>query len=338
MTIRETLNNEHIRRAAATAYFLLIAVAVWASFRGRWHEIGDDFRNLKPFWLAAAVLSSAAATWLSMIVYRLLLLSAGATIGLRPASEIFFIGQAGKYLPGSLWPALVQSELGVRHNLSRTINVSAVFVSMILSIIVGSATGAAFLVVVDPARWFWVFLALFTVAVVAVVALFAWPAPARWLPSFLRQRLPEGQLLRAPIAWSVALLVLTWIFHGLQIAALTKAVGLDRPDLVATSIGAFALAFAGGFLFVIAPAGAGIREAIMVGVLGGSDWRDAASIVVLSRLVLLVVDLGFAFGGLWSAGGLARLASRRSPIDDGRSDETGGKEKGVQRSGTPPSD
>jgi glycosyltransferase 2 family protein len=73
-------------------------------------------------------------------------------------------------------------------------------------------------------------------------------------------------------------------------------------------VGAFALAFVAGLLVVPVPAGAGVREGVLVAMLAGSIGGPAAlTVSLVSRLVLLAVDVVMA--GLFGVGRAARALS-----------------------------
>jgi hypothetical protein len=55
-----------------------------------------------------AVLAGLVAT---MLVWRTLLAALGSVLPLRAAARIFFLGQLGKYVPGSVWPIVAQMDL-----------------------------------------------------------------------------------------------------------------------------------------------------------------------------------------------------------------------------------
>ena len=59
------------------------------------------------------------------------------------------------------------------------------------------------------------------------------------------------------------------------------------------SIGAFAVAWVAGFVFVLAPAGAGVRETLLVTVLGASELSSASALTValISRLLMTAGDV-----------------------------------------------
>ena len=79
------------------------------------------------------------------------------------------------------------------------------------------------------------------------------------------------------------------------------------------SIGAFAVAFAGGLLLVVAPAGAGVREAALVVLLGSTVTAPLAAVIaVVSRLLFILGDLAWAGMAVLAArGGRARSGSTR---------------------------
>ena len=87
-----------------------------------------------------------------------------------------------------------------------------------------------------------------------------------------------------------------------MLAAQLTAVELP---LLALASGAFAASWCSGFLLVVAPAGAGVREAALVLLLSGALTRPQVTVVaVVSRLLFVLGDLGWA--------GVALLVGRRA--------------------------
>ena len=77
---------------------------------------------------------------------------------------------------------------------------------------------------------------------------------------------------------------------------------------MAAAIGGMALAWAVGLIFIPAPAGAGVREAVLVATFAPQIGGPEALVVALaSRVLLLLADVALA--GL---GALARSARARS--------------------------
>ncbi len=56
----------------------------------------------------------AAAPVLTLMGWRVLLADLGTHLPAAPASSVFLVGQLGKYLPGSVWTVVAQTEMGAR--------------------------------------------------------------------------------------------------------------------------------------------------------------------------------------------------------------------------------
>ena len=110
----------------------------------------------------------------------------------------------------------------------------------------------------------------------------------------LPRPLSAGGILRA-VAWALV----AWVAYGVHVWVLTGQFGAGGLPLLARTTGAFAVAWCAGFLLVVVPAGAGVREAALVLLLGGVLTRPQATVVaVVSRLLFVVGDLGWAAVGL----------------------------------------
>ena len=290
--------------------FLLLALgfAVLAVVRERDAVVGalsrlDAGTALLALALSAANVALAGASWRAVVA------DLGSPLPWRAAASVFFVGQLGRYVPGSVWQFLAQAELGADHGVPRRRTASALAVSLLVS-----GTTAALLVAAALP------LALRDVAgVPAQAALLAWAAPlllVLLVPRVLNRLL--GLLLRAvrrpplehPLSargvlaaagWALA----SWLAVGGQVLvlALQVAPAASAADLAALAVGGYALAWVVGFVVVFAPAGAGAREAALVAVLSPVLGTAPALVVaLLSRVLLTVADLLLA--------GLALLQSR----------------------------
>ncbi len=109
-----------------------------------------------------------------------------------------------------------------------------------------------------------------------------------------------GRVLGAALAWSLG----SWVLYGLQIWVLAVRLGAPAGKAALLAVGGFAFAWCVGFLVVFAPAGAGIREVLLVALLGPMLGVSAATAVALVSRVLMTA------GDLITAG-VAALSSRR---------------------------
>src|SRR5664279_2138333 len=95
-----------------------------------------------PLWaLVAALALMLLGLVPTVAAWRILLSDLGSTLPWSAAGGVFFVGQLGKYLPGSLWVVLAQSDLASRHGVPRRRTAVVGLVQVGISIVVGLALG-----------------------------------------------------------------------------------------------------------------------------------------------------------------------------------------------------
>ena len=318
---RAVLAAAQSRTARVCFIVLAVGLAVWA-LSSRWGEVVAAAGRLDPVYLVAAGLATTANLVLTGQAWRALLADLGARLPVGLAARVFFVGQIGKYVPGSLWPLIVQAELAKRH-VARRSTAAATLVLILLS-------GASALLVVLVAlpfapdgggsgvRW---------------AGLLVLPAAAVLHPAVLGRLLDRGLRLlgRDPLdrwtslrgtasatGWALA----AWLLAGLQVWLLSVPLGAPPTwRTLALGVGGYALAWAVGLVVVVAPAGAGAREVALAAVLSAVLDRGAVVVVVLlSRVLFTAADLALAALG-FAAGrrDLSTPAAPASPSRDTRS-------------------
>ncbi|MGH1503709.1 MAG: lysylphosphatidylglycerol synthase domain-containing protein [Acidimicrobiales bacterium] len=295
-------------------YLVAVLGAAYFVFRSDAEQIGQYVRAVPAGVTLLAFGASLAALILSMAAWRATLAALGHTIPLRAASRVFFVSQMGKYLPGSVWPALVQAQMGRAHGVPRRVNLASFFLALLLALGTGVVVGTLFVAVALGGWW------IVGAAASSAVAGLVWHMLGRWdrlldlVPSRLARLLPDRAPARDRLAAAGGLLVLGWLCHGFQLYALARGLEASGGSLFLLSVGGFALAFVAGTLFIIAPAGAGVREAALLGLLGlAVEGRPAliAAIVLLARAVLSAADVALGVVA-WLALGRPRSAARGS--------------------------
>lgn len=309
---------------------LVVAVALLAlAFRHTLAQVGARVHLLSPAALVASTLATVAGTGAAVLPYRAVLADLGSPLALRPAVRVYFLGQLGKYLPGSVWPVMAQMELGRRHGVPRSRAGAAAAVTLLLSLVVALMLAALLLPLAHPGslgRYAWVFLAL----PLGLVVLSP-PVLTRLLGIALRlARRPalERPLSAVGIGKAAVGSAVGWLLQGTAVAVLARDLGARGAGVWALGIAAFALAWVAGFLVLVAPAGAAIREVALTALL----------LSVLPRasglLVALVARLEFTAGDLvWGAA--AVTAARRRGVTLGDLGETGDVAPGVDPAGAP---
>jgi glycosyltransferase 2 family protein len=250
-----------------------------------------------------ALLALFGMQFATLRTWQVFLAGLGSPLRTRSAGQILFVGQLGKYIPGSVFAVLAQMELGARASVPRTRSASASILTMILSLATGLLVAAATLPFAhSSADYDWVFI------LVPVILACLYPRVLNPLLNklfTLAKRPPldrpvTGRLLLRALAWSLT----AWLCNGLQIWLLVNKFGAPVGHAVLVSLGGYAFAWCVGFVIVIAPAGAAVRDPLIIAslapVIGGTP---AFAVMLVSRAANTVSDLLVA--------GAAMLAARQ---------------------------
>lgn len=272
-----------------------------------WGSVQHDLSRLDVGSAVGAALALLAGLVGSLLGWRALLHGLGSDLPVPAAARVFFVGQLGKYVPGSLWPVLAQMEMGKALGVPRARMGAASLIAVLLSVatglLAGLVTGSQLPGISLPAG------VLALIAAVPLVVLLVRPQLVSWglrlLQRAIRRPSEEGEVaagaMRAAIGWAVV----TTGCNGVHAWLLARSLGAHGPHLLLVVTGAFALAQTGGILAILVPAGAAVREGLLVGLLAGVMSGPAAlALALVSRLLVILTD------GL--AAGLALLGARRS--------------------------
>ncbi len=300
------------RSRAVRWSFILVATGLGAyAIVSSWTHLQAGLSRLG-FTAVVAAFACVLVNLLGQLqVYRSLLAGLGSRLPMRPAAQILFVGQLGKYIPGSVWPVLAQMELGSAHRVPRSRSASAAILAMVLSLAVGILVGLVMLPFGNGAgSYWWVFL------FAPLAGLFLYPRLTSKILNMALQvaRQPKLELALSRRTMAVALFwsVLAWIALGLQIWFLGSRLGLSGWSGLLLAIGSFAFAWCAGFVVIFAPAGAGIREVVLIALLVAVLSRaDAAVVALVSRALMTLGDLASASGAAW----FARRMRRSGPPD-----------------------
>jgi hypothetical protein len=290
-----------VRRVVTVLLVLLVTVVLIR----RWDEIRPLLGRLSPAAVMGGLLAVTAGMLGSFLAWRALLTGLGHRLPVAGGMRVWFLGNLAKYVPGSVWQAVAQVELGRDYRVPRRTSGAALVVSML----VGLGTGALVAILALPFlgrdaldRYWWALLAL------PVAAVVLWPPLLnRCIDQALR--LVRREPLPVPVgargllqaaAWDLA----SWLCFGAHVWLLARSLGVHDPTLFLQATGAFAAAWCIGFLVVFAPAGGGARELALVLLLQPAVPTTTAWVLAgVSRLLFVVGDLAW--------GGAALVAERR---------------------------
>lgn len=298
--------------AAAGAVFVVRAIV------DGYDSSRDAIADARAGWLVASFPVAFAGMTLVGVPWRRSMRLLGADPSMRDTLRWYFLGQLGKYVPGTLWPIVGRAELARRGGVNRP----SAYGSVVLTL--GATYLAAMFVVIGflpfagdngaGDQW-WVLLLLPLGLAVLHPAVLGWG-----------KRLVE-RTVRRPIevvipAWgdSVALVLRhapAWFFIGTATWLVARAFDPSAgwSELMVPGV----LSWIIGFVVVPVPGGIGVREAAFTAAAASLDGGIGATVAVVSRLIFMLVDAtGALLASLLSRGGTQRV--RDEGVGTGKGD------------------
>jgi uncharacterized membrane protein YbhN (UPF0104 family) len=304
-----------LRRTAISALLVvaLVGAFLWA-LAGQWDEVAAALRDQRPLVVLASLPLCLLGVLMSFVLWRGTMATLGSAVPARRVARMFFVAQLGKYVPGSVWPVVAQMRMGREIGLPRARVGLAFLLTLGLSVLWGLVAGVAALPALVAQEG-----PGFAVVVLAVPLVLALLVPrvinellARALRLLRRPQLDRplsGRAIFRGSLWTLAF----WCVFGLHVWVLSVGLGADPLKALPVAIGGFALAFSIGPLLVVLPAGAGVREAVLVVLLSTVlPTPEATAVALTSRGLLMATDGLLALAGA----ALPRLdaAARVEPV------------------------
>jgi uncharacterized membrane protein YbhN (UPF0104 family) len=285
-----------------SAFAVAVVVFAWLGLRGRFGEIGDALDATSAAGVAAALALVLLGLGATGLLWLHLMSCLGVRLPWRAGLAMFFVGQLGKYIPGSVWSIGAQAQMAGRHAVPVRTTVTAGLVFIGYHLVTGVLVGTLVVLLggLDAPWPDWLSL----VALAGSAAALA-PAVVCWTG----QRVAGGVLR---IGWAdtvrvLALMAAAWTAYALALVLMSPP--LPWHDVAAYG-GAFALAYAVGVVIVVAPAGVGAREALFVLLLAPLTSVAAATALALAaRVVHTAADVLLA-AGWWTAARQRSTVSR----------------------------
>ncbi|MFG1689837.1 lysylphosphatidylglycerol synthase domain-containing protein [Nonomuraea sp. NPDC049269] len=258
-----------------------------------WDETIAAVAALSPWAVLGAFAEVLAGQFCMLLAWRKVLAGLGSPMPLRVTGRIMFVGQLGKYIPGSVWAYAAMMDLGRDHGSPPRRTFACISLSLVINLGVALSIAAATLATQQAVRQAWYLLLLVPVIIVCLH-----PKVLTWglnLALHLARKEPlesvlPGRTVLVAVAWTA----LGWFVYGLHTWLLS-----GRWDLYVVATGAYAFAWATGLLTFVVPAGVGVREGAMILVLRPliGDGPSYA-VAVVSRLAFTLGDAvaaGIAF-------------------------------------------
>lgn len=275
----------------------------------------------QPDWLAGAALA-----WLVTFVFRgwlwgEFLRRSGYPVPAIAPIRVFYASQLGRFLPGKVWSLLGAGAFGPRIGVPASASMLYMFVFLVLHYMVGCVLALFVVEAFSQFAWTAGAVAVFGVGLLGFLFTPAFPKLLARLGRLTGRPLDEIPLPSpAVLLMTVVGLAIAWMGAAFGFWCFVRAMVPAETAVLAPvgALGAFSASLVAGFLAIFAPMGLGVREAVMVGAIGGELGVGYAAMVAIgSRVLLLAVELTLSAWGIWPH--LFRKSfpsSREAPVKD----------------------
>lgn len=286
------------RKRAAVGGLVILAVlvaALFAIYRER-HSFTDSFRHVGASSMLVSYVLGAVCVLATWRAWLEVLRGLGVPMPSSVSARVFFVSQLGKYIPGSVWPAVMQMEAGRARGANRWKMLGANLVTIAIGCCIGLIVACSVIPFYDTnalTKFWWALLAL-PLLLVALYPRVLHASLNLVLRILRRPPLVDQLSLRSELR-AAGWYVVSWAALGAHLGVLAASVGSNRLSVYFLCVGAMALGMSLGILFIPVPAGAGVRDLILVLVLGSvMKTGQALAVAVASRAILIGCDITLA--------------------------------------------
>lgn len=281
------------------AFLIAVGVFTWIGLRGRFGDVADAWSETSPLGVAGALVLVLAGLAATGLLWLRLMAAVGAPLPWRDGLATFFVGQLGKYIPGSVWSIGAQAQMAGRRSVPARATVAAGLLFLGYHVATAAALGSLVLLLggLDSPWPRWVWLVALLVSTLGLVPL---------VVGQVAQRIARRHVVIGAVDTALALLLMGVAWSAYSLALVLLSPGLPWSDVAALG-GAFAVAYAAGVVVVLAPAGLGAREGVFVLLLAPvTGVAEATALALLARVVHGGAD------GLMALGAWGLAASSRN--------------------------
>jgi glycosyltransferase 2 family protein len=292
-------------------FVVAVVASIGLAVVSEWDEVLVSVQQLTWWTLVLAFVAVVLGVMAGVEVWHSIVAALGSPLPYGAAAQIVMVGQLGKYIPGSVWAFVAQTELGRRANVPRARAFVGVLVATGISVVTAFLLAPLALpTVANP----WVRAAMM-VSPAALLALY--PPLLSWVVrtalKLLRRPQPDLHISGRSILRATFFSLVTYAAFGTHLWLLARSVSDMGPARIVLCTAAMALAMTLGVFAFLAPSGLGVREAFVVAALVPVvPLGQALGISLVSRFLFVAADLTSASVALLAARGALREARRQA--------------------------
>jgi len=270
---------------AGSLAFLAVALAKTV------HRLPGEALHVRPLPAVAAFLAVAAGNLFVALMWRHLLADRRVRLPVSESLRVMSLSQLGKYLPGGFWQPLGWLGLARQAGIGAGVATVSIAAAMVLLVVGAFVVGPVLLAASRAAGAFvWLIFAV-PVALALMHPRVLGPLLTKASRIVKRPGLDVGGVSFRKLLTGLAYTLPLWLLHGTGLVFTAAALHLAGFGQWALLTGAFAIAWAVGFLAIPVPGGLGVREAVLLLILRASfTTAEAVLLAVAFRLVFIVVE------------------------------------------------
>jgi glycosyltransferase 2 family protein len=280
-----------IRIVLGTALVLVLAHEVWRVSQSELvHGLMGRLDWLR---VAAAVALTMAGLCVTAYLWCYILRINGAYLSLRQGLPIFFVSHLGRYLPGQVWALVGKVVLSSQAGVRAQVGAQCVALEAILGILTASLLALTVLpfyqvgnVPLGP------LVGIGLVAVPLALHPRVFGALSRWALRVVRRTAPAVVYSYRQILTAAGIHLVAWQIFGVAFHLLLKAIDPASTMPLHAAAGTFAAAWVVGYLSILTPAGIGVREGVLIVLLGVWMPAETATLAAVgSRILATTAEL-----------------------------------------------
>jgi len=281
--VRTPPTDRRARLARWTRLLFVIAVAVAFArvLMTNTDELRDIDLDVTPGWLALAAPISLLAGVLLPLAWRQIVDASGHTVDAGRSVRIWWMAQTGRYLPTGAAAFASRAVMTAREEVPKTVTVATMAVEMVLLVGVSAMIALVALPASSVAWW-----ARSLLLAGGVAGLVAGPGAVRWLSARVPRLDPHrrGGWSRRELYRAEALVAANALSKSAAFVLLSAGLVPVHERDIAVLVGALNGGAVLGTIG-ITPAGLGVREGVVAGILSGRfGLGDAAALAIALRV------------------------------------------------------
>lgn len=286
------------------AQWIIGAVVIWLLARyvhRYWGEISGIKIRFCWMWAVAAVFLVILSNMIQVTLFQYFLKHNGLSITFVSAWRIYKLPQAGKYIPGKITAIAALSYMLKEAGLSLPHALAAILAFNVVSLLAGLLLGLTLLPAWAPYAGRTIVALCIGTAVLSVPAVCSrsfWRLTNHVLARYKRPTMPtypsRSAMIRLMLGW-----IAYWVVIGAgMFAAASFFVEVPRA-LFPLLLAGLSLSYFISTVSFITPAGLGVREAVIMGMVGTASTAAFGAIFAAVTRLVMVLDDGVMIGGAW---------------------------------------